>query len=587
MNKTHTPLSFLWSIIKPYKYYYLAMMIAPLSNGIYPIMYNYAVKLLLDLFTQNHHIDLSQGLKPIGLFIGAHALIEGAWRTHNVAQLKCMPYIFQSMLVKVCKHCFNLPYTFFQDNLSGSIVGKIKGIGDKYVKLHQAFEYQLSKPLLITLFSGVSLALTHIKIFLFAVAFMVIYSPLAFRFFRKLAKMEQANQDSWYRLFGLVADNVANIFTIFSFATRKYELQKIDAYYDHTHNPLVIRYYKYDLIISILLSLIYWAFMMSLFFYVLHLRNEGEISIGDIAFIMSITFLFNENSWNTTMAMKDFLEDLAAFRSAFSIMRVPQDTIDTPHAVELQVSRGEIIFQNVSFGYTDINPVLKNLNLHIKAGEKVGIVGHSGAGKSTLISLLLKNFKTTKGDITIDHQSIYDVSSDSLRSAISLIPQDIMLFHRSIAENIGYAKEGATQTDIEKAAKAANLHDFIETLPEKYNTLVGERGVKLSGGQRQRIAIARSILKNAPILILDEATSSLDSSTEHEIQNSIHALLKENQATLIAIAHRLSTIKNLDRIVVIEEGRIVEDGTFSELTALPNGRFKEMWNHQVNGMVAQ
>ena len=585
MDKTHAPFSFIWSVIKPYKYYYLAMMIAPLSNGVYPIMYNYAVKLLIDLFTQNQHIVLSQGLKPIALFIGAHALVDGSWRMHNVAQLKCMPYIFQNMLTDVCKHCFNLSYTFFQDNLAGSIVGKVKGIGDNYFKLHQAFEYQLSKPLLIAIFSGVSLALAHTKIFLFALAFMATYSPIAFIFFRRLAKIERAKQDSWYHLFGCVADNIANIFTIFSFAKKKYELQKIYAYYAITHNPIAIRYYKYDLIISIVLSIIYWVFMMSLFFYVIYLRNQGEISIGDIAFIMSTTFLFTENAWNATMSMKDFLDDLAAFRSAFSIMQVPQDTIDTPHAKELEVSKGEIIFHNVSFGYIDTNPVLKDFNLHIKAGEKVGIVGHSGAGKSTLVSLLLKNFKTTKGDITIDHQSIYDVSSDSLRSAISLIPQDIMLFHRSIGENIGYAKEDATHAEIEKAAKAANLHDFIETLPEKYNTLVGERGVKLSGGQRQRIAIARSILKNAPILILDEATSSLDSQTEQEIQNSINALLKENQATLIAIAHRLSTIKNLDRIIVIEEGKIVEDGTFSELTAIPNGRFKKMWAHQVNGMI--
>ncbi len=160
-----------------------------------------------------------------------------------------------------------------------------------------------------------------------------------------------------------------------------------------------------------------------------------------------------------------------------------------------------------------------------------------------------------------------------------------MLFHRSIGENISYAKEGATKDEIEHAAKAANLHDFIETLPEKYNTLVGERGVKLSGGQRQRVAIARSILKNAPILILDEATSSLDSQTEQEIQTAVGKILKDNKTTVIAIAHRLSTIKNLDRILVLEDGQIAESGTFSALMKLANGKFKTMWEHQVNGMV--
>ena len=561
------------------------MMIAPFASGIYPIMYNYAVKLLIDLFTQNQYIDFSQSWKPIGLFVGAQVIMDGAWRAHNFAQLKCMPYIMQNMMDKVCNHCFNLSYSFFQNNLAGSIVGKIKGIGDNYFKMHQALEYQLTSPLLISIFSGIALACTNIKIFFFVIIFTIIYSPIAFKFFTKLARMEQDTQDSWYHLFGTVADRVTNIFTIFSFATKLNELQKIQDYYDDIHNPLVIRYYKYDLIISIILCLFYWVFLISLFCYVIYMRNHGEISIGDIAFVMSLTFAFTENSWKATMEIKEFLTDAAAFRAAFTIMQTPQDTIDKPNATELKISKGALAFKNLSFSYSDESIVFENLNLDIKPGQKIGIVGHSGAGKSTLISLLLKNFKATDGDIIIDNQSIYDISSDSLRSQISFIPQDIMLFHRSIGENIGYARDNAMQVEIENAAKAANIHEFIETLPEKYNTLVGERGVKLSGGQRQRIAIARAILKNAPILILDEATSSLDSQTEYEIQKSINAILEKNNTTVIAIAHRLSTIKHLDRIVVMEDGKIVEDGSFSELMILPKGKFKELWEHQVNGMV--
>lgn len=575
---------FLWSVIKPYKYQYFIMMIAPFANGVYPIIHNYAVKLLIDLFTQNQHITFTQCWRPIMVFVGAQVVLDGAWRAHNFAQLKCMPYIFQNMLDKICKHCFDLPYAFFQNNLSGAVVGKIKGIGDSYYKMHNALEFQLSKPLLITLFSGIALACTNIKIFLFVLIFTVIYSPVSFKFFTKLAKMEQAKQDSWYHLFGTVADCITNIFTIFSFVTKQRELQKIQDYYNNIHNPLLIKYYKYDLIISIILCLFYWVFLISLFFYVIHIRNRGDISIGDIAFIMSLAFLFTENAWDTTIRIKDFLQDVAAFCSAFTVMQIPQDTIDKPNSLQLNISKGDIVFQNLSFSYAN-NSIFHNLNLNIKDGQKVGIVGHSGAGKSTLISLLLKNFKAVNGDIMIDNQSIYDISSDSLRSQISLIPQDIMLFHRTIGENIGYAKENVIQTEIENAAKAANIHEFIETLPAKYDTIVGERGVKLSGGQRQRIAIARAILKNAPILILDEATSSLDSHTEQEIQKSINTMLKINNTTIIAIAHRLSTIRHLDRIVVMEGGKIVEDGSFLDLLTIPNGKFKELWEHQVNGMV--
>ena len=585
MNKINTPLSFLWSVIKPYKYHYMVMAFAPIAAGAYPVIYNYAVKLLIDLFTQSEQITFEKSWQPIALFVGAQALIDGAWRAHNYAQLKCMAYVMQNMMEKVCKHCFNLSYSFFQDNLSGSIVAKVKGIGDKYTKLHQGLEHNLSKPLMVAIFSGIALALTNVKIFFFITAFTAIYSPVAFKFFAKLAKMEQAKQDSWYYLFGTVADRITNIFTIFSFASRKRELQKINDYYDKEHNPLVIKYYKYDFIISIILALFYWIFLISLFCYVIQMRNSAAITVGDIAFVMSLSFAFTESSWHTTVAAKDFLEDVAAFQSAFTMMQTPVDDIDKPNAKPIKISKGKVVFKNLTFSYDKNNSVFEGLNLNIKAGEKVGVVGHSGAGKSTLISLLLKNFKATSGDIIIDGQSIYDCSSDSLRSQISLIPQDIMLFHRSIGENIGYARENVTQKEIMHAAKAANIHEFIQTLPEKYNTLVGERGVKLSGGQRQRITIARAILKNAPVLILDEATSSLDSKTEQEIQKSINTMLKENNATVIAIAHRLSTIKHLDRIIVIEDGKIVEDGSFQDLLKIKDGRFKDLWEHQVNGMI--
>lgn len=584
-NKIETPGSFLWAIIRPYKYFYLMMAIAPVCSGVSPIIYNYAVKLLIDLFIKLEHISFKQAFWPIFWFIMAQVVVDGGWRLHNFAQLKTMPYVFQNMMDKICQHIFYLSHTYFQSNLSGAISGKMRGIGDNYFKMHQSIEFKLSKPLLTTLFSGLALVWVNYKIFLFVLAFTAAYSLFAVKFFTKLAKMEQAKQDSWYYLLGTIADRIQNIANIFTFATRKSEMANIQNYYRDVHNPLNIRYYKYDLIISIVLSLLYWILLISNFIFVIYLRNLGVITIGDIAFIISITFLFAENSWETTMAIKGFLEDLAAFRSAFTIMQIPKCSIDNPKAAELKVSRGEIVWQNVTFNYENDNNVFTDLNLQIQPGQKIGLVGSSGAGKSTLISLLLKNFKVNTGNIYIDGNSIYDISSDSLRTNIALIPQDIMLFHRSIGENIGYAKENVVQLEIEHAAKIANIHEFIINLPEGYNTLVGERGVKLSGGQRQRIAIARAILKNASILILDEATSSLDSQTENEIQKSINTILETNKATIIAIAHRLSTIKHMDRIIVFDNGKIVEDGSFTELVNLKNGKFKELWEHQVNGMV--
>ena len=257
---------------------------------------------------------------------------------------------------------------------------------------------------------------------------------------------------------------------------------------------------------------------------------------------------------------------------------------DSQNAIELVVKKPVIHFKNLTYGYREDNLIFDNFNLSIKAGERIGLVGHSGAGKSTLINLLLKVFNPDFGEILVDDKNIADVTFDSLRENIALIPQDPMLFHRTIFENISYGKFNASKEEVIEAAKKAYIHDFIANLPDTYETLVGERGIKLSGGQRQRIAIARAILKNAPILILDEATSSLDSEAESQIQNSINVMLEQNNVTVIAIAHRLSTIKHLDRIVVMDNGRIVEDGSFDELIS-KNGRFKELWNHQVNGMV--
>lgn len=573
-------ISFLWEVIKPYRYYYLMMALAPLGSGIYPILYNYAVKLVIDLFTIETSITVHQALVPIAVFIGAQMIVDIGWRLHNFAQLKAIPYVFQNMMEKICQHVFYLPYAYFQDNFSGSISGKMRDIGNNYYKMHQAIEFQLSRPALITLFSGVALAFVNLQVFLFVAAFVSLYTPLALKFFKKLSLLEKAKQDSWYHLSGKISDNIQNIFTIFSFASRQKEVKKIRDYYKTVQNPLAIAYFRYDFIISIVLSLVYWIFLISVFVFVIYLKNRQEISVGDIAFIISLSFLFSENSWQTTIEMKDFLKDLATFKSGFSILEVPRCSIDEDADSIAEISKGEIVFQNMGFYYDEHHKIFEHFNLHILPGQKIGLVGQSGAGKSTLIALLLKHFRVKTGKIIIDNQSIYSISSDNLRSQISLIPQDVMLFHRTIGENIGYAKENAAQEEIQKAATIANIHDFITSLPDGYDTLVGERGIKLSGGQRQRIAIARAVLKHAKILILDEATSSLDSETENEIQSAIQNILKDKEITVIAIAHRLSTIKNMDRIIVMEHGQIVEDGSFEELLSSPNKKFKDLWNQQ-------
>ena len=263
----------------------------------------------------------------------------------------------------------------------------------------------------------------------------------------------------------------------------------------------------------------------------------------------------------------------------------PTSVSDTPGAKTLTIDAPSVAFVDVQYHYDDSpTPVIQNLSLTIPAGQKVGLVGHSGAGKSTIVQLLLRFSDVTDGAITISDQDIRSITQSSLRKAIAYVPQEPMLFHRSLRENISYGKPDATDAEIIAAAKKAHAYEFIRKLPEGLDTIVGERGVKLSGGQRQRIAIARAIIKDAPILILDEATSALDSESETLIQASLASLMKHR--TSIVIAHRLSTIAKLDRIIVLDNGRIIEDGSHDELRT-QNGVYAKLWQHQSGGFIEE
>lgn len=314
-------------------------------------------------------------------------------------------------------------------------------------------------------------------------------------------------------------------------------------------------------------------------------RDPGMLAIGIFAYTYSVTLSNNLFSINTTLRQ---VED--ALLQAEPIMQVLQSQpaiIDAPDSSSLQVTKGTIEFKDIDFSYKDHDSqenVFAKLQLAIKAGEKIGLVGTSGGGKTTLTRLLLRFDDVQGGAITIDGQNIAQVTQNSLRQSIAYVPQEPLMFHRSVSENIAYGNLEATQEQIEAAAKRANAHSFIMQLPLGYDTLVGERGVKLSGGQRQRVAIARAILKDAPILILDEATSALDSESEVLIQQALQKLMQGR--TAIVIAHRLSTIQKMDRIIVLEDGKITEQGSHKQLLA-HKGTYARLWAHQSGGFLEE
>ncbi|MBI1812497.1 ABC transporter ATP-binding protein [Candidatus Peregrinibacteria bacterium] len=335
-------------------------------------------------------------------------------------------------------------------------------------------------------------------------------------------------------------------------------------------------------------QLLQFLFLLTLELVVLllavRLWSQGKFTVGGFIvvtyYVMQLWGRLQEIGRNT----REYLKSIAHCEEMVEIAEKPLSVIDRPDARPLNVTAGAVRFDHVRFQYDRQSiPVFADLSIAIKPGEKIALVGHSGGGKSTFVKLLLRLYDVTSGGITIDGQDIASVTQESLRSSIALVPQDPILFHRTIAENIAYGKPDASMEEIEHASRRAHAEEFISVLPLKYETLVGERGVKLSGGERQRVAIARAILANKPILVLDEATSSLDSLSEGYIQDALVHLMEGR--TTIVIAHRLSTIKRADRILVIERGQIVEEGSHRELLGREGGIYRQLYELQAGGFI--
>jgi ATP-binding cassette subfamily B protein len=313
--------------------------------------------------------------------------------------------------------------------------------------------------------------------------------------------------------------------------------------------------------------------------------NQGILTIGDVVLVQAYLIRIFDQLWDTGKNIRAIYEALADANEMTEMLLQPHEVQDAVNAKKLKVKEGKIQIQKVTFGYEEQQAngeeILKGFDLEIKAGERIALVGASGGGKSTIVKLLLRFFDIQDGSILIDGQNIAKVTQDSLRDNIGFVPQEPILFHRTLMDNIRYARPEASDEEVYKAAKVAHCHEFISHFPEGYQTYVGERGVKLSGGERQRVAIARAILKNAPILILDEATSSLDSESEMYIQDALSKLMKGK--TTLVVAHRLSTIMQMDRILVINGGKVVEEGKHEELVKAKQGIYQKLWQIQAGG----
>lgn len=519
------------------------------------------------------------------LTLYALAVITSAifgWRLNIWLIWKLEMLVLRDIAQKAFDHLVSLDANFHANRFGGSLVSQVNKLVGSYIRFMDSMIfnlYTLVISLVATLFIlGPRVPLYAAVIVLLSIIF-IVGTILLSRPVRE-ANIKQAEQES--RQTGQLADSITNIMAVKSFAAEAHESKlhwkQATKTKDATHKSMVSTMYR-ESFSSTLTSAIG---ISSLFIAVLGTRYF-ETDIATLFLIVSYTGLIGMRLWEFQNVLRQVNRALGDASDMVKIFQIKPSIQDPPHPEKVRINRGQIDLENVNYTHEGKKDALfSNLNIRIKAGEKIGLVGHSGSGKTTLVSLLLRFNDVASGAIKIDGQDIRSISQKDLRSHITYVPQEPILFHRSLKENISYARPNASQQEIEGVAKLANAHSFIDQLPEKYQTLVGERGVKLSGGQKQRVAIARSMLKNAPILILDEATSALDSESEVLIQDALWKLMEGK--TTIVIAHRLSTIQKMDRIVVLDEGRIVEQGTHKELLRA-NGTYAKLWAHQTGGFL--
>ena len=407
-----------------------------------------------------------------------------------------------------------------------------------------------------------------------------VHFTLCWIFTLKCAKYSYLHGESRSTLVGKVVDSLTNNFVVNLFFRFRFEKDHI-AHYQKEEQKANRLAQTYSAKMFTALSIAFVVEIVTLTWFIVFYWTHGKISTGEVVQLFYTILNLSMVVWVIADKAPEFFQSLGIAKQALAVMQDPQDILDPPHAIDLSIKRGEIVFENVSFCYGE-KKIFQNKNLQIGAGEKVGLVGYSGAGKSTFVNLILRFFSLEKGRILIDGQDIARVTLESLRQQVALIPQDPILFHRSLEDNIRYGRVEASQKEVIEAAKLAHCDEFIKKCSDGYQTLVGERGTKLSGGEKQRIAIARAMLLKAPILILDEATSALDSVTEKYIQESLEKLMANR--TTIVVAHRLSTLSKMDRILVFDQGKVIEQGSHLELLS-KKGHYAHMWHMQAGGFL--
>ncbi|MBI2474187.1 MAG: ABC transporter ATP-binding protein [Candidatus Taylorbacteria bacterium] len=511
-----------------------------------------------------------------------HGIIWVCYRLSTYATTIYQPYTIAKLKQQSFDYLMNHSYDFFSNSFSGSLVQRVNRFARAFERLSDRLTWNVV-PLFVKV-AGVIVVVFFIQPLIATVLIVWVLVLLAVNilFSRWKIKYDIIAAAADSKTTGFLADTITNHNTVQLFSNLPSEAAGFEKVSNEQARSTKTAW-TYDAVLEAIQSFMIFAIEFLLFYFTIKYWERGLVTIG--VFVLFQAYIINlaDRIWEFTRVIRDAYQGYADAKEMVEILLLPHGITDAPRAKSLEVASGQISLIDLNFSFNQTREVLRNINLTIKPGEKVALVGPSGAGKTTFVRLLLRLYQPTSGKILIDGMDIAHVTQKSLRQNIALVPQDPILFHRTLLDNIGYGQNGGTPEQIKDAGRLAHCDEFIDHLPSGYDTYVGERGIKLSGGERQRVAIGRAILKNAPILVLDEATSSLDSHSESLIQDALNTLM--NGRTAIVIAHRLSTIQKMDRIIVIDKGQIAEEGSHEELLGRPDSLYKKLWSLQAGGFL--
>ncbi len=585
-NNTKETLHIFWKYLKDHKILsfllFISIVAASAANTIVPIYF----KKFFDILSSNQYgkDTLATSLNKILLVI---FLLEFAriiiWRIVDAINNRLQPSIIANLsdlcFSKLHKHSFS----YFNNNFVGSLVKRVNWFTRAFENIMDQVVWSFVPLVSNLIIIIVVLGLKNIYFGLGVLSYIILFSIINWSLTKYKLKYDIKRSEAETKSTAILADTVTNNHNVKLFVGYNREILTF-----HNAIELVRKLrtftWNLDMIFNGVQALLGMILELGLVYFGISMWKKNILTIGDFVMIQAYAGIIINQTWGFGRMIRNIYSSLADAEEMTVLLNTPIEIQDVPNAKELRVTSGKIEFIDVGFNYNETRQIISNLNLTIPANQKVALVGSSGSGKTTIIKLLMRMHDLTDGRILIDGQNIAEVTQESLWKNISLVPQDPILFHRTLIDNIRYSKPEATDEEVVQAAKLARCHEFISELPEKYNTYVGERGIKLSGGERQRVAIARAILRNAPILVLDEATSSLDSESEAMIQEALATLMKKK--TVIVIAHRLSTIMEMDRIVVIDKGKIIEDGAHHELLKNINGTYNNLWKIQAGGFIS-